>query len=327
LTSYIADVDAALASCLNEFAAPSELYGPVHYLFEAGGKRVRPILTLLACDAVGGDRAHAMHAAIAVELLHNFTLMHDDIMDRSPMRRGRDTVHVKYDENTAILSGDVMIGMALRMLERSAQHAPDPLRVVSAFTTGLIEVCEGQSLDMTLAERHDVTVDEYFTMIDKKTAKLLEMSVAVGGLIGGATDEQVEHLTTFAREIGIAFQMQDDLLDLRGSEAFGKAPGGDIVEGKRTWLVLRTRDKARAAGPEMAACAVVVDEFFANNGLPRERVADMAACMQTLGILDEAEAEIRRITEDAHDHLHALPATPARDALEDLASKLVARTH
>lgn len=327
MTSYTAEIDAALASALNEFTTPGELYHPVHYLFEAGGKRVRPILTLLACEAVGGDRQNAMSAAISVELLHNFTLMHDDIMDRSPMRRGRPTVHMRYDENTAILSGDVMIGMALRLLERSAQHARNPLRVIRAFTTGLIEVCEGQSLDMSLAERHDVTVDEYFTMIDKKTAKLLEMSVAVGGLVGGTTDEQLEHLTTFARELGIAFQMQDDLLDLRGSEEFGKAPGGDIVEGKRTWLVLRTRDNARTAGAEMAACAQVVEEFFANNGLPRERVADMTQCMHSLGVLDEAEAEIRRITEDAFDHLHALPPSAARDALEELASKLVVRTH
>lgn len=326
MTSYTAEIDAALASALNEFTDPGELYAPVQYLFEAGGKRVRPILTLLACEAVGGDRRHAMSAAVAVEMLHNFTLMHDDIMDRSPMRRGRATVHMKYDENTAILSGDVMIGMALRLLERSAEHAPQPLEVIRAFTTGLIEVCEGQSLDMSLAERHDVTVDEYFTMIDKKTAKLLEMSVAIGASVAGATSEQLGHLTTFAREIGIAFQMQDDLLDLRGSEEFGKAPGGDIVEGKRTWLILRTRDKARAAGPHMASCAAVVDDFFANNGLPRERVADMAGCMHTLGVLEEAEAEIRRITEDAYDHLHALPVSPAREALEDLASKLVVRT-
>ena len=317
----------ALAACLGEFTEPNALYLPIHYLFEAGGKRVRPVLTLLACEAVGGDPRKAMSAAVAVELLHNFTLMHDDIMDRSPKRRGRETVHVRYDENTAILSGDVMIGMAMRMLERSADLAPQPMDVIKAFTTGLIEVCEGQALDMTLPERNDVTPEEYFTMINKKTAKLLEMSVSIGALIGGANAAQIDHLTTFAREIGIAFQMQDDLLDIYGSEQFGKAAGGDIVEGKRTWLLLQTRDRANAGGDATSPCAAVIHDFYASNGLPRERVNEMMSCMQQLGVLDDAEAEIRKITEDAFTHLHALPSSAARDTLEELAEKLVARTH
>ncbi|RPI65686.1 MAG: polyprenyl synthetase family protein, partial [Ignavibacteriae bacterium] len=169
LTSYTERIEVALQQCLDEFTHPGSLYDPVHYLFVGGGKRVRPILTLLSCEAVGGNADHAMSAALAVELLHNFTLVHDDIMDRSPMRRGRPTVHTAFDENTAILSGDVMMGMAMRMLERSARHAPDPIDVITAFSTGLIDVCEGQALDMAFMTRSDVTADEYFHMIEQKT--------------------------------------------------------------------------------------------------------------------------------------------------------------
>ena len=239
---YKTTIDKAIDTCLAEFNTPKKLYEPVHYLFEAGGKRVRPILTALACEIVGGEFEHSIHAAVSVELLHNFTLVHDDIMDRSPMRRGRQTIHEKFDENTAILSGDVIIGIALKQVELSAVHCKNPLQLMTAFSTGLIEVCEGQSMDVSLAERSDVTIDEYFVMIEKKTAKLLEMSVAIGAIIGGGTSEQIENLATFAREVGIAFQLQDDLLDLAGSEQFGKTRGGDLLEGKRTWLILRTRD-------------------------------------------------------------------------------------
>ncbi len=325
LTTYTTRIDSALEACLQEFTYPGPLYDPVHYLFVGGGKRVRPILTLLACEATGGNSDHAMSAALAVELLHNFTLVHDDIMDRSPIRRGRPTVHTAFDENSAILSGDVMMGMAMRMLERSAVQAPDPIGVISAFSTGLIEVCEGQALDMAFMQRTDVTADEYFRMIEQKTAKLLEMSVNIGARIAGAPSEQIEALRIFAREIGMAFQMQDDLLDLFGSEKFGKAPGGDLVEGKRTWLVLTARD--RAAASEHQACAGILEEFFANNGIVRDRVPAMVECMHTLGVIDEAERWIRTTTEDAFAHLHHLPDSHARDLLEHLAQQLMERKH
>jgi geranylgeranyl diphosphate synthase type II len=326
LASYTEQIDQALTDCLAEFTTPAELYQPVQYLFEAGGKRVRPIICLLACEAGGGNRANAMSAAIAIELLHTFTLMHDDIMDRSPMRRGRPTVHVKYNENTAILSGDVMIGMAMRMLERSAELAPQPIRVIQAFTTGLIEVCEGQSMDMTFMERHDVTVDEYFTMIDKKTAKLLEMSAAIGVLIAGGSDAHLHHLTTFMREIGIAFQMQDDLLDLAGSPAFGKAPGGDLLEGKRTWMVLRMRDLCQMPSAQTGH-RTLIESFFAKNGLVPDQVPAMTAALTEIGVLAEAEQKIRSITEEAFQHLYQLPASPAREALATLAHRLMSRTN
>jgi len=198
--------------------------------------------------------------------------------------------------------------------------------VISAFSTGLIDVCEGQALDMAFMDRHDVTIDEYFSMIEKKTAKLLEMAVRIGALVGGGTTREIEALRTFARDIGISFQLQDDLLDLVGSEDFGKAPGGDIVEGKRTWMVLRVRDLSRADAADDPRCANITSDFFRLGGLPRERVPEMVDCMRRLGVLSEAEQLIHDITDDAYQHLHTLAPSPARDKLELLASMLVVRT-
>lgn len=322
---YLNDVEEALQSALNEFTEPAWLYDPLRYLFAGGGKRIRPLLTLLACESVGGSRDAAFPAAIAVELLHNFTLVHDDIMDSSLKRRGRDTVHVKWDQNAAILAGDVMMGMAMRLLMRSAHHAPRPLDVIDAFSTGLIEVCDGQALDLAFMERDDVTPEEYFTMIEKKTARLLEMSVAIGANVGGATNGRVAALRAFARQIGIAFQMQDDILDLTSPEAFGKQAGGDIVEGKRTWLMLEIARRVRQdnnASPEHIA---LITAFFANNGLDKEQVPSVIAMMQTYGVIANATALVESYTNDAYEHLNQLPQNTARDMLEALAKMLMKR--
>ncbi|MCX6140158.1 MAG: polyprenyl synthetase family protein [Candidatus Kapabacteria bacterium] len=326
LAPYLADVEEALHGALKEFTEPAWLYEPVRYLFEGGGKRIRPILTLLACESVGGDRASALPAAVAVELLHNFTLVHDDIMDSSDKRRGRDTVHVRWNQSAAILAGDVMMGMAMRLLMRSAHHAPKPLDVIDAFSTGLIEVCDGQALDLAFMDRDDVTPEEYFTMIEKKTARLLEMSVAIGANVGGATNGRVEALRSFAREIGIAFQMQDDILDITGSEAFGKSPGGDIVEGKRTWLMLECARRVREDKEADPDHSQLIALFFANNGIARERVADVLSMMGTYRVVTDATALVEKFTLDAFEHLHIVPKSPARDLLEVLARMLMARS-
>ena len=322
---YQHDVEQALRSALDEFREPTWLYDPVHYLFDGGGKRVRPVLTLLACEAVGGDRHAALPAAIAVELLHNFTLVHDDIMDSSEKRRGRDTVHVKWDTNVAILSGDVMMGMALRLLMRSAQHAPRPLDVIDAFSTGLIEVCDGQALDLAFMDRRDVTPEEYFAMIERKTARLLEMSVAIGANVGGATNGRVESLRAFARGIGIAFQLQDDVLDIIGSEQFGKMPGGDVLEGKRTWLMLECtrRVQERADAPEHHLH--LLDAFYASGALTKTDVPAVLDMLHHHNVIADASILVERYTNDAFAHLHTLPPTPARDLLEGLGRQLMER--
>jgi len=339
--------EAALNTFLDDYTAPAELYDPIHYIMKAGGKRVRPLLTLLSAQAVSRTSGthsqlplereqttivdNAMHAAIAVELVHNFTLVHDDIMDRSELRRGGPTVHMKWNESAAILSGDVMIGLATRALLRSASHAKQPLAVVDAFSTGIVDVCDGQALDLALMSRSDVSIDDYFDMISKKTAKLLEMSAVVGALVGGADEATVENLRAFAGGIGIAFQLQDDLLDLVGTEDFGKQHGGDIVEGKRTWLMLRAQviladgDSIEGDSIKSQEFKSLSEQFFRDNGLPRERVHDVITMMNELGVVDEARALIERTTQDAFAHLHSLPHTPARDMLEALANNLVAR--
>lgn len=316
ITTYLNDVEAALQECIAEYQEPKWLYAPVQYVCSAGGKRIRPLLTLLACEAVGGNRTNCLHASIAVEMLHNFTLVHDDIMDSSALRRGRPTVHVQWSNNAAILAGDVMMGIAIRLLGKSAKNSPQPLEVIEAFTTGLIDVCDGQALDLEFTSREQVTIQEYFTMITKKTARLLEMSVAIGALVGGATNSQVLALRTFAQHIGIAFQLQDDLLDIIGSEKFGKTPGGDILEGKRTWLMLR-----------LAECQPngIAQEFFANHGLPQERIPEVLNALNSYNLIAEAKTLVEHYTQQAFLSLDSLAESDAKSTLKELALQMMGR--
>lgn len=314
-------IETTIGRVLQEYQQPTSLYDPVRYLFDAGGKRIRPLLVTLSAEACGATLDHAVPAAAAVELLHTFTLVHDDIMDRSALRRGRPTVHMKWNDSVAILSGDVMMGMAMRLLQESAQHAPRPLDVISAFSTGLIDVCDGQALDMEFQERSSVTEDEYMDMITKKTAKLLEMSVAIGAGIAGASAQHATALRAFALGIGVAFQMQDDILDLTGGDAFGKTPGGDVLEGKKTWLILSAQRRATQAHHR-----ALIGEFFANNGLPKERIADVQSMCDELGVLEDARRMVEVHTTQAFHHLHSLPVSEARYDLEILAQSLMQRT-
>jgi geranylgeranyl diphosphate synthase type II len=321
LTDYIELFERTLHDELTAYTEPAWIYEPVRYIMSQGGKRVRPVLTLLSAEACGATRESALPAALAVELLHNFTLVHDDIMDRSEKRRGRDTVYVRFGDNAAILSGDVLLGLAMRALNRSAALAPQPLRLHEAFTTGLIDVCDGQALDLEYMERENVSVDDYFRMIERKTAALLELSVAFGAGVAGASSEHTTALNTFAREVGVAFQMQDDILDLTGSEEFGKAPGGDIVEGKRTWLMLTARARATSGTHR-----TLLDRFFTERGLPREELPAVISMLDELGVLHDARKDVSRRSEASHAALHILPDTPARAMLEELATGLISRT-
>jgi len=331
LTSYTELVEHALGEELAAYIAPSWLYDPVRYLMDGGGKRVRPVLTLLCCEAAGGTREDCMPAAVAVELLHNFTLVHDDIMDRSLMRRGRATVHTQFGESAAILAGDVLMGISMRLLERSVRAASmhtrerqiDGMGVIAAFSTGLIDVCDGQALDLAFMSRNNVTIDEYFTMITKKTARLLEMSATIGARLAGADESTIEHLRTFAADLGIAFQVQDDLLDIIGTATFGKATGGDIVEGKRTWLMLAARERTRDTN---TAWQQLVDDFFTQNGLEASHIPDVTTMLYELGIINDARSLVEQYSKVAFAHLHALPHSPARDLLEQLGTGLMSRT-
>lgn len=234
----------------NKFARnPENLYKPVDYILSLDGKRIRPLLCLMGCDAVSKDGFdNALESAMAVEVFHNFTLLHDDIMDEAPLRRGQLTVHEKYNINTAILSGDVMMIYAFKYLEN---YPPElALKLLKVFNKMAVEVCEGQQMDMDFENRNHVGILEYVEMITLKTSVLIGAAIQMGALIGGASDETAKHLYQFGKNIGISFQMQDDILDTFGEPKVGKQPGGDIIQNKKTYLYIKTLELCSASEKE-----------------------------------------------------------------------------
>lgn len=229
---------------LNFLSEPEQLYSPIQYVLEIGGKRIRPALTLFSCQIFAKDTRPALNAAIAIEVFHNFTLLHDDIMDNAPLRRNVATVHEKWNANTAILSGDAMMIKAYQFL---AKTKGDVLpRVLDIFNQTALEVCEGQQYDMDFEACQDVSEAHYIKMISLKTGVLIAGSMQIGALIGGATLAQSELLYKFGINMGICFQLQDDLLDVYGDpDQFGKRVGGDIVSNKKTFLLLTALHKSK----------------------------------------------------------------------------------
>lgn len=225
--------------------SPAQLYEPISYILSIGGKRMRPALLLMACDLFGGDVENAISPALAIEVFHNFTLMHDDIMDNAPLRRGNATVHQRWDKNVAILSGDAMLVEAYKMIMRvDSSILRDVLNVFNETATG---VCEGQQLDMTFEQQNKVRAEEYIDMIRLKTAVLLGGALKIGALIGGAATKDANLLYTFGERLGIAFQLQDDILDVYGDPyKFGKQVGGDIKSNKKTFLLIKAMELADA---------------------------------------------------------------------------------
>lgn len=220
---------------------PVTLYEPISYLMGIGGKRIRPALLLMACEMMGGNREEAMPAAYAMEVFHNFTLMHDDIMDRAALRRGKATVHEKYDVNTAILSGDAMLIHCYDVL--SAYQTDTALPLLKVFNKMALELCEGQRMDMDFEKSDNVTIADYLKMIEYKTSVLLACALQSGAIIAKASMEVQNHFYAFGINSGIAFQIQDDLLDAFGdADAVGKQNGGDILQGKKTYLYLKAME-------------------------------------------------------------------------------------
>ncbi|MBV7440516.1 polyprenyl synthetase family protein [Weeksellaceae bacterium TAE3-ERU29] len=222
---------------------PKELYEPINYILNIGGKRLRPIITLMGCDLFGGDLEKAIKPGLAIEFFHNFTLMHDDIMDDAPIRRGQTTVHEKYNVNTAILSGDALLIKAYELFnDLSAEKYKS---VVSLFTQTALTLCEGQQYDMNFETQSDVTLEEYEKMILYKTGVLTACAFKIGALIADASEEDAEHIYNFGKYLGLAFQLRDDLLDVFGENAaFGKKHAGDIFENKKTILYIKALEKA-----------------------------------------------------------------------------------
>lgn len=228
---------------------PQQLYDPIGYLMGLGGKRIRPLLTILAYNLYKDDYTSAFNPAAAVEVFHNFTLMHDDIMDNAPLRRGKVTVHEKWDDNTAILSGDVMLVKAYELL---LSIAPEYLKdCLQLFSQTAAEVCEGQQFDMNFEIRDLVSEDEYLNMIRLKTAVLLGFALQLGAILAGASKDDARRLYDFGVNIGIAFQLKDDLLDVYADkEKFGKQVGGDIIANKKTYLLVKAKESATGHAQE-----------------------------------------------------------------------------
>ena len=295
---------------------PAGLYDPLRYMISIGGKRIRPTLCLTACSLFCDELpAEISDCAAALEVFHTFTLIHDDIMDRSPLRRGVPTVWKKWNENTAILSGDVMLIDAYTRIAKAPAHCHSA--VMDLFSKTAAEVCEGQQFDMEFESRSDVTMAEYEQMIGLKTAVLLACSAKIGALVGGASEEACEALYRYGYQLGMAFQVADDYLDAYGDEkVFGKPIGGDILNGKKSWLTIRALRNAEDPG-------AFLDAFNAEAITPEERQAKIDAVKRLydkLGIPADARAEIRRYSDLAIEAVKDLPCdiTPLRVFSEKL---------
>ncbi|TAH24725.1 MAG: polyprenyl synthetase family protein [Cytophagales bacterium] len=276
---------------------PQNLYEPISYLMDLGGKRLRPMLVCYAYSLFENDISTIIKPSIAVEIFHNFTLMHDDIMDNAPLRRGKPTVHEKWNNNIAILSGDVMLVKAYQILETLApSHFK---KVFPAFNQCAAAVCEGQQLDMDFSQKKVISMDEYIEMIRLKTAVLLGFSLEMGAIIGNANDENIQHLKLFGEEIGIAFQIADDLLDAYGqADKFGKKVGGDIVENKKTFLSIKALEIASKSEQKL------LENYFSDQEISAEqKIESVMKIYNSLNIYEITKEEINKYFESALLHL------------------------
>lgn len=308
---YKKRVDERIISLVKN-AEPKSLYDPVNYILSGGGKRIRPLMLMLCCEIAGGDPSAAVDAGAAIEILHNFTLVHDDIMDNASTRRGNETVHMKWNVNTAILAGDNLIAMAYKSLLKT--ESANIKKIVEEFTEGVIEVCEGQSYDKDFEITETVSSDEYLLMIRKKTAKLLETSAVIGALIGNADKNTKDELCNFAIDLGMAFQIQDDLLDITADEKdLGKKIGGDLIEGKKTFLLLNALENTSDKN-ELETLRAIIN----NSGIQKdtdEQIKKIKTIYEKNGILENAKKEIEKYTKDAEIRLSIFKDSQAKNML------------
>jgi len=298
---------------------PETLYDPAQYILGIGGKRVRPVLCLMGNELFDDIKPSAWEAATAVELFHNFTLIHDDIMDQAPLRRGMETVHTKYGTNTALLAGDVVMIMAYEHLKKiDPQILP---QILSIFNKTALEVSEGQQLDMDFEKRAEVSLDEYLQMITLKTSVLLAGSLQIGALIGGAGEGNARHIYEFGKNLGIAFQVQDDYLDAFGDpEKFGKQVGGDILANKKTFLMIQALKTASVNDKNRLI------ELQSMN-IP-EKVQEVLEIFKKSGVDEWAMTLKNNYIEKAFEHLEAIAVIGHRkEPLRELATFLVQRQY
>lgn len=299
---------------------PTHLYTPINYILSLGGKRLRPVLTLMICDFFEEDYEEAMPAALAVELFHNFSLIHDDIMDEAPLRRGEETVHKKWDVNTGILSGDAMLILAYQYFEAYEPNLFQEL--AKLFSKTAMEVCEGQQYDVDFETRNDVTIAEYLKMIAYKTAVLVGAAMKMGAIVAKTSQQNKELVYEFGKDLGIAFQLQDDYLDAFGNpESFGKQVGGDIISNKKTFLYL----KALELGTEKDV-SNLKDLFNGKSIDNKKKVEKVKAIFESTGASKATQQEIEKYTLKAFETLENLELSEdKKERLQKFAKSLMNR--
>ena len=319
MNKYIDVIEEHLSS-FNFGDEPGELYEPIRYILSLGGKRLRPVLALMSCEMFDEDFSKAIYPALGVEVFHNFTLLHDDIMDNAPVRRGQKTVHEKWNENVAILSGDVMLVKAYDLFLKSTHG--DLAGIISKFNKCATEVCEGQQYDMNFESRAFVSEAEYLQMIKLKTAVLLGFSVELGAIIGGANASVAEKLYDFGVNIGIGFQLKDDLLDIYAdSTKFGKQTGGDIISNKKTYLLIKALELSHGAEKQRLHHWLGETDFD-----PKEKVREVVSIYDNLGIKALAEQKMNEFFDTGLEILGSLPIAKDKiNPLNDLALQLIDR--
>lgn len=299
---------------------PSSLYEPIKYIMSLGGKRIRPTMLLMATDLFNGDIQKAIPAALAIETFHNFTLIHDDIMDNAPLRRGKQTVHEKWGTNTAILSGDVMMVEANKHLTKvDVEVLKSALDTFNETAQG---VCEGQQLDMEFESRDDVSIEEYIDMIRLKTAVLLGGAMKLGAIVAGANDEEADQIYNFGENLGIAFQLQDDILDVFGDpEKFGKQIAGDIIANKKTFLLLKLQELANKEDHTK-----LINQF-GNKDL-EIKISNITALYDSYKIRELATSEMKVYLDKAFKALRSIPVAEfQKTEITRLAQQLMNRDH
>jgi geranylgeranyl diphosphate synthase type II len=300
---------------------PAELYEPISYLMQLGGKRMRPVLVLISTELFDGNVLKALDASIGIELFHNFTLMHDDIMDKAPLRRGKPTVHAKWNESAAILSGDVMFVEAYKLMIKVDDNI---LReVLAIFSHTASGVCQGQQADMNFEKRDDVSLPEYLEMIRQKTAVLLAGSMQIGALIGGAAPDQAKLLYDFGENLGLAFQLQDDILDVYGNpEKFGKQVGGDILSNKKTFLLIKAKELAKGD------TASELDQWIKTTNEPIAKVNAVTTIYNLLELRKLAEIEMEEYVNKALKALDLIAVDRSKkELLRGFAEQLLIREY
>ena len=298
---------------------PKNLYKPITYIINLGGKRLRPILTLLSCDLFGGDKMNALDAALAIEMFHNFSLVHDDIMDEAPIRRGKETVHEKWDLNTAILSGDAMLVLSNQLFE---SYSGDQFKsLISLFNQTSLEVCEGQQFDIDFESRVKISIEEYIKMITLKTAVLVAASLKAGAIIALADNDNLENIYDYGINLGVAFQLQDDYLDVFGGDDFGKRKAGDIIENKKTFLYLKTMELANDKDK------IELLKLYEIEEISEVKIKSVIELFRKYQIPTIVEAEIRKYTFKAHNNIHKLSLNEnKKNVLINFANQLMQRT-